>query len=151
MTQPELFQVRRERHGTFYESRLAQGQETIQASSTCPPMPAPANSLAERLPFGPGGVPLPPFARGSDTSEAAAIRIYGASKTKLDEAALSQWMEFRGTTGATDDEIQKHFNWDGDYERPRRWTLRKQGLIFKSEMKRKTKDGNPATVWVRAI
>lgn len=142
MTQPELFNFHQAGNLLMAEpattSRLAHGQENIRASSSRPPMPAPASSL-------------PPFAAGSETSREAAIRILRSSETTKNEAALSQWMEFRGRDGATDDEIKEHFGWDGDYERPRRWKLCKLGLIFKSEMKRKTKDGNPATVWVRTL
>ena len=100
--------------------------------------------------------PLPdmmgqPPAQNVPTSLAAADRVRDLPKTKRDEVLLSQWMEFRGCLGATDDEIKEHFGWDGDYERPRRWTLVKHKKVFASEKRRKTKDGNAAIVWMRAL
>lgn len=44
-TQPELFSIRQERHGTFYESRLAYGAEKTTGLISRPPMPAPATSF----------------------------------------------------------------------------------------------------------
>ena len=92
-----------------------------------------------------------PPAQNVPTSLAAADRVRDLPKTKRDEVLLSQWMEFRGCLGATDDEIKEHFGWDGDYERPRRWTLVKHKKVFASEKRRKTKDGNAAIVWMRAL
>jgi len=82
-----------------------------------------------------------------DTSLAAADRISKLPKTKRDEAALLAWMKARGEQGATDNEIQDHFEWDGDYERPRRWKLVKNDLVYASRDRRKTKDNNRAIVW----
>ena len=88
-----------------------------------------------------------PPAQNVDTSIAAADRIKKLPKTKSSEAALLKWLTERGGFGATDDEIKEYFGWDGDYERPRRWSLVKQGLVYKSNLRRMTKDGNPAVVW----
>lgn len=104
-----------------------------------------------RVVFGPAPdwKPEPP-AVPVETSLAAADRISKLPKTKRDEAALLDWLEGRGPYGATDDEIKARFGWDGDYERPRRWRLVKNGLVCKSNgPKRDTKDGNPAIVWIK--
>ena len=58
------------------------------------------------------------------------------------------WLTERGLSGATDDEIKTNFGWDGDYERPRRWRLVQQDKVRPSSLRRKTRDGNPATVWI---
>ena len=89
-----------------------------------------------------------PPAQNVDTSLDAADRIKGLPKTKFSEAVLRQWLMERGGYGATDSEAQEHFSWDGDYERPRRWSLVKQGLVVKTALRRMTADGNPAVVWV---
>jgi len=90
-----------------------------------------------------------PPAMNVPTSIQSADRIKKLPKTKLAEAVLHRWLVERGQYGATDDEIQEHFGWDGDYERPRRWALMKRetNYIYRSELKRKTRDGNPAIVW----
>jgi len=97
--------------------------------------------------------PLPdlrgkPPASGTDTSIAQSDRIRGLPKTKRDEERLLIFLTERGEQGATDDEIKWKFGWDGDYERPRRWQLVQQKKVMPSSKRRKTKDGNPATVWV---
>ena len=97
--------------------------------------------------------PLPdmrgqPPANRMDTSIAQADRIRELPKTKRDEAALLVWLTERGLSGATDDEIKTNFGWDGDYERPRRWRLVQQDKVRPSSLRRKTRDGNPATVWI---
>ena len=89
---------------------------------------------------------LPP-AVNVDTSLASADRIKKLPKTKFSEAAILKWLTERAGYGATDDEIKDFFGFDGDYERPRRWSLVKQGLIQKTALRRMTKDGNPAVVW----
>jgi hypothetical protein len=114
---------------------------------SAPPASAPA-VVVGRITFGPDPdwKPEPP-AVPVETSLAAADRISKLPKTKRDEAALLDWLEFRGPYGATDDEIKAHFGWDGDYERPRRWRLVKNGLVCATESRRATRDGNPAIVW----
>lgn len=107
-------------------------------------------STVERITF---EHPLPdmrgqPPAMPVATSQDAADRIRDIPKTKKDQRALMEWLIQRSGEGATDDEIKDHFGWDGDYERPRRWTLCKHGLVVASGRTRKTKDGFPAIVWV---
>jgi len=89
-----------------------------------------------------------PPAQNVETSIAAADHIRDLPKTKRDQRALMEWLIEIGAHGATDDEIKQHFGWDGDYERPRRWTLCKHGMVIGSGKTRKTKDGFPAIVWV---
>ncbi|MFA5321980.1 MAG: hypothetical protein WC373_04845 [Smithella sp.] len=105
-TQPELFEVRHVGNVTLFEtSRLVSGiKNTPALTSPGLPPPAPADVL-EAIKNAP---PLPPFARNSETSRQAAIRILRSSETTKNEAELSQWMEFRGCDGATDDEIKEH-------------------------------------------
>jgi hypothetical protein len=84
----------------------------------------------------------------TDTSKAAAQRITRSSKTKIDESLLYEWLCDRMGRGATDDEIQEHFSWTGDYQRPRRWRLVKDGLVYRSTERRRTRSGSKAAVWV---
>jgi len=88
-----------------------------------------------------------PPAQNVDTSLAAADRIKKLPKTKFSEAVLHQWLTERAGYGSTDDEIKEYFGWSGDYERPRRWTLVKQGLVRQSNQRRKSRSGNPMVVW----
>jgi hypothetical protein len=54
----------------------------------------------------------------------------------------------RGAEGATDEEIQVALSMTGNTERPRRWELRRAGLVRPSGLTRKTVFGGSATVWV---
>lgn len=54
----------------------------------------------------------------------------------------------KGAYGATDQEIQEHFNKSGDTIRPTRKTLEKDGLIVDSCRTRKNAAGNDCTIWV---
>jgi len=51
------------------------------------------------------------------------------SRSKADEARLLIYIQDAGQYGRTDQEIAAHFGWQGDYVRPRRWTLLKEGKI----------------------
>lgn len=84
---------------------------------------------------------------GSSTSKAAAHRV--ASRSAIDEARLRDWIQEQGIHGATDEEIRQHFDWSGDYARPRRWNLGRKKLIQASG-KRDNARGNKMTVWVAA-
>jgi hypothetical protein len=52
--------------------------------------------------------------------------------------ALFVFVNDRGNYGATDAEIQRHFGWTGDFERPRRWELVNAKHIKNSTRTRKT-------------
>lgn len=54
----------------------------------------------------------------------------------------------RGIQGATDQEIQEHFNKSGDTIRPTRKTLEKDGLLVDSGRVRKNEAGNDCIIWV---
>ena len=84
------------------------------------------------------------------TSIEAADRASKSSKTRVDALVLWHWLMERGEHGATDDEIITKFGWTGNYGRPRRWSLVRQHLVYRTHMKRKTRSGCPAYVW-RAV
>ena len=88
---------------------------------------------------------LPPH-NATDTSTAAALAI--RSKTKEAEMELLTWLRYMSGTGGTDSEIQERFGWSGDFERPRRWRLAKDGMIQDSGRRRTTPSGKAAIVWV---
>ena len=127
--QPELFTTRQVGGLTFEEPTLTVGRITFA--------PHPLPDMRGQPP-----------AQNVDTSISAADRIRDLPKTKRDQVALLAWLAECGEHGATDDEIKARFGWDGDYERPRRWTLGKKGLVIASGKTRKTEDGFPAIVWV---
>lgn len=105
-------------------------------------------ALGVKLP--PAGYVLPdliaqPPSNGTDTSNAAADRIAAKSRTTRDEGRILAWL--RTTGGKTDDEIQKRFQFSGDYERPRRWSLVRAGLVEDSGDRRTLATGNTGKVW----
>ena len=108
--QPELFQIREERHGTFYESRLAHGTENTTGLISRPPMPAPATSL-------------PPFARNSNTSREAAISKYEGFTCGNQREVIYQLLKSCGTNGATREALEQRLSKDrgmtGNTIRPR--------------------------------
>jgi hypothetical protein len=65
----------------------------------------------------------------TDPSKQAARRIVRSSDTQKNLAALLVFIQNTGKFGATDQEIGAHFGWQGDYTRPRRLTLLKEGKI----------------------
>jgi len=85
---------------------------------------------------------------GTETSALAARKVMRRGKAADDESRLLAWMEQRAAMGATDEEIQQHFGWSGDYERPRRWALEQDGLLMDSKAKRRNSRGNLMAVWV---
>lgn len=86
-----------------------------------------------------------PPSSGPKTSKQAAERISG-SAASLRRKVL-EFIRTRGARGATDSEIQDCLEMDGDTERPRRWELRKAGLIVDSGIRRETKTGRASIVW----
>lgn len=52
--------------------------------------------------------------------------------------------------GITDEEIAEHLGLEMNTARPRRWELERQGLIYDSGVRRKTKSGRAAILWVIA-
>lgn len=84
---------------------------------------------------------------GPETSRAAAEAIEPHAGTL--EALVLAAITFRGTTGATDEELQTALRMDANTQRPRRWSLAKKGLIEPSGKERLTRAGRRAQVWVR--
>lgn len=94
----------------------------------------PAGSIRVHVPYS-----------GSSNSRAAALSI--ASRSGRDEAMLYEYIRLNGAHGATDEEIREHFDWSGDYARPRRWALSRKGRVIARGKRRNNKD-NLMTVWV---
>lgn len=83
-----------------------------------------------------------PYVRTSETSRAAAESISDC------EFARKEIVRYcRLNYGCTDQELQAAFGWSGDFERPRRVSLVKDGLLVDSGRTRKTTSGRNATVW----
>ena len=87
-----------------------------------------------------------PYARGSDTSQAAAnsmIGISGAARWVVYDAIVSA-----GARGLTDHEIARQTGLCLDTARPRRVELRDRGHVTPSEERRLTPSGRSAVVWI---
>lgn len=87
-----------------------------------------------------------PYARGSETSRAAAESIAPA----MPELRHRVWLalELAGQNGLTDEEIGERTGLGGNTVRPRRGELERTGLVVDSGRTRPTKSGRRATVWV---
>jgi hypothetical protein len=81
-----------------------------------------------------------------DTSELMAEIIESDSKTVRHEKELLRQF-IADPDGLTDEEIRLMFDWTSDYERPRRWSLEKQGFVYDTGTKRKNSKGNLMTIW----
>lgn len=90
-----------------------------------------------------------PFVRGSETSELAA-QTANRRKVERDRNRLLNLLRGRGTVGATDDEMQATLSLEGNTQRPRRGELLKKGLIRKTGVRRPTRTGKLADVYVAA-
>lgn len=80
-----------------------------------------------------------------DTSRAAAERVYpksGSIRLKVYEFLIR-----RGMDGATDQEIERNLNLDGNTVRPTRKTLEQDGLIIDAGFTRANHNGNQCVVW----
>lgn len=88
----------------------------------------------------------PPYARGSDTSEAAAssvTELTGKWRTMVYELIAK-----RKDYGATCDECEVELARRHQNISARIWELRHQGFIVDSERRRLTRSGRRAVVWV---
>lgn len=90
-----------------------------------------------------GGVA--PFVKGSDTSEAASQSLEPTAKTK--RRVVLTLIEVTGTTGATDDELERLTGWRHQTVSARRRELVLQGLVKDSGKRRDTSSGRSAAVW----
>ena len=84
----------------------------------------------------------------TETSIAAAKKLLKKARTELDQEALYLWLATRGAYGATDEEIRTEFGWTGDYARPRRWQLCKDGRVEWLGATRHNAAQNPMKIWV---
>ncbi len=89
---------------------------------------------------------------GPDTSKAAAKKVPKSERVRQDILAYLEWA---GTNGATDGEMQVALHLSGDTQRARRWELcggkhgqQRPVLIVDSGRTRPTASGCQATVWV---
>ncbi len=96
--------------------------------------------LFDTLPLHP-----PPYQRGSATSSAAAAEI--EPKVNRLRRQVLDYLRIVGEAGATDEEIQRWCNMQGNTERPRRKELVRDGLVVDSGTTRKTESGRQAVVW----
>lgn len=74
-----------------------------------------------------------PYARGSRTSRDAAVR--SERKAETDRKRVLDLLR-AVPRGMTDKELQAALNLSGDSERPRRWELEGEGLIYKTQERR---------------
>lgn len=86
------------------------------------------------------------FSNGTDTSGIAADSVK-KSAVSMEEQVL-RFIQGRGFTGATDDEVEVALGLRHQTASARRRGLVVQGLVKASRRRRKTRTGRPATVWV---
>lgn len=89
-----------------------------------------------------------PYVRHSATSKAAAAQLT-IHKVDKDRASLLIALKLFHD-GMTDDAMQAFTGLPGDSERPRRISLLKDGLIYDTGRKERTRSGKLAVVW-RAV
>lgn len=83
---------------------------------------------------------------GSDTSKEAAIRAL--PKAGKDRRKVLDFITNQGAIGATDDELEVALGLKSSTARPRRYGLRNDGWIKDSGLRRNTRSGRAAIVWV---
>ena len=93
---------------------------------------------------GDGETPAP-YAKGSETSQAAAEAIDANGSAATGRGRILAALVKFGPM--TDGEIIERTGMSGDTVRPRRLELAASGLIRKTGEKRKTRAGRPAEVW----
>ena len=87
-----------------------------------------------------------PYASGSETSKAAASEM-SPYLGRL-QACIFDFIASCHAFGATDQEVQEALGIDSSTQRPRRCELANKGLIRKAKIKRKTRSGRQAQVWI---
>lgn len=87
-----------------------------------------------------------PFQSHSETSQRAAQAIDGSLNAL--QLEVLRYLRACGAEGATDDELQRDLAMNPSTQRPRRIELLAKGLICDAGMKRKTRSGRLATVWI---
>lgn len=93
-------------------------------------------------------IPHPPshHQAPAGTSHVAARRV--ARRALSLRAAVLEVLTRRGELGATDQEMQEALGLPSNTQIPRRWELVKAGKARASKLRRLTRSGCPATVWV---
>ena len=89
----------------------------------------------------------PPAQRHSDTSVAAAEAIKPKAAS-LREQVYQHILKKSDWDGVTDEEISENLEISGNTIRPRRVELVAEGRVVDSGMRRKTRSGRMAAVWV---
>ena len=87
-----------------------------------------------------------PFVIGSDTSKAAAISMLETAKT--DAAKIWRLIAWSGSHGMTDDEIEVSLGMRHQTASARRRGLVIKGLVADSGLRRRTRSGRKAAVWI---
>jgi hypothetical protein len=88
---------------------------------------------------------LPPHQKHSDTSMGAALTLSESRRATLRAAVLRYLVAH---DGATDEEMQLALGMNGNTQRPRRCELLEAGLVIDSGLRRPTRNGRKATVWI---
>lgn len=89
---------------------------------------------------------VPPHQKHSDTSRAAAASMIPKFKGLM--LSLMKFFKARGDIGMTDEEGQYMSQVNGNSYRPARVKLQEYGLVKDSGMRRRTRSGKDAVVWV---
>jgi hypothetical protein len=87
-------------------------------------------------------LPTAPFVAGSETSHAAAVRADSFAEGQ--RARVLAYITAKGHAGCTDDEGEVALELPSQSYCPRRRELEKDGLIFKSSLRRETRTGSHA-------
>lgn len=94
------------------------------------------------MPYTDAGLPYQP----TDTSEQAAIEA--APRSERERARLLRALQAAGAWGLTDEEMQDLLEMPGNTQRPRRREMEAMLLVTRSGLKRKTRAGRWAIVWI---
>lgn len=89
---------------------------------------------------------VPPHQRHSDTSRAAAASMVPKFKGLM--LNLMKFFKARADIGMTDEEGQYMSQVNGNSYRPARVKLQEYGMVRDSGMRRRTRSGKEAVVWV---
>ena len=77
-----------------------------------------------------------------------AAKIKAEPRLSARRAMIYMYLCERQDEGATDQEMQKALNMNGDTLRPTRGSLVKNGLIYDSGKTRQNENGNECIIWV---
>jgi len=89
---------------------------------------------------------MPPYQPHSDTSIASAVALLPNAGTL--RRRVYDYLLGCGKYGATDEEMQWNLQMDASTQRPRRIELVARHWVEDSGVRRKTRKGRKATVWV---